>query len=91
MRKAEERAEKRREARRTHERFIKDPFRRAKEILDGNKEGSLEIEQEKLEAHLRQTYSLREGTERGAAVTKLVCPAEPRVSFDCSEIKWHKM
>ena len=91
LRRAEERAEKRRKAEWDRRAFCRNPFRFVKGLLNEGKSGVLEVRREELESHLRTVYSDENRRTNLAEMPGLTRPTVPGVPFDCGELKWHEV
>ena len=54
---AESARKRRSQKKKNQERFYKDPFQFARQLFQQSRSGSLSVQKEQLEAHLRKTYS----------------------------------
>ncbi|GFN87643.1 reverse transcriptase, partial [Plakobranchus ocellatus] len=72
---------KRSQTRKNQIRFIRDPFQFARQLFQQHKSGTLTVDREELETHLKKTYSdpIREIPLE--ETTGLVWPAAPRIKF----------
>ncbi|GFN82174.1 reverse transcriptase [Plakobranchus ocellatus] len=73
---------KRSQKRKNQERFIRDPFQFARQFLQQPKSGTLTVEREELETHLKKTYSDPTREIPLEETTGLVWPAAPGIKFD---------
>ena len=79
--KAETLRKRRSKRKKTHDSFFKDPFQFARKLFEQPKSGTLTIEKEALEEHLRKTYSDKQ-SETPLEIDGLVHPPEPQESFN---------
>ncbi|GFN99218.1 reverse transcriptase [Plakobranchus ocellatus] len=64
------------------ERFIRGPFQFARQLFQQPKSGTLTVEREELETHLKKTYSDPTREIPLEETTGLVWPAAPGIKFD---------
>ncbi|GFO33247.1 prominin-1-a-like [Plakobranchus ocellatus] len=79
---AESARKKRSQKRKNQERFIRDPFQFARQLFQQPKSGTLTVEREELETHLKKTYSDPTREIPLKETTGLVWPAAPGIKFD---------
>ncbi|GFN85219.1 reverse transcriptase [Plakobranchus ocellatus] len=79
---AESARKKRSQKRKNQERFIRDPFQFARQLFQQPKSGTLTVEREELETHLKKTYSDPTREILLEETTGLVWPAAPGTKFD---------
>ena len=81
------RCERRRESKRTRERFIKNPYKAVKKMFVEPRNGSLQCTKEELDEHVRKTYSDPRREEEMPHINGLKYPSRPGVEFDLSPLK----
>ncbi|GFO23739.1 reverse transcriptase [Plakobranchus ocellatus] len=79
---AESARKKRSQKRKNQERFIRDPFQFARQLFQQPKSGTVTVEREELETHLKKTYSDPTREIPLEETTGLVWPAAPGIKFD---------
>ncbi|GFN84981.1 reverse transcriptase [Plakobranchus ocellatus] len=79
---AESARKKRSQKRKNQERFIRDPFQFARQLFQQPKSGTLTVDREELETHLKKTYSDPTREIPLEETTGLVWPAAPGIKFD---------
>ncbi|GFN80460.1 reverse transcriptase [Plakobranchus ocellatus] len=79
---AESARKKRSQKRKNQERFIRDPFQFARQLFQQPKTGTLTVEREELETHLKKTYSDPTREIPLEETSGLVWPAAPGIKFD---------
>ncbi|GFN85989.1 reverse transcriptase [Plakobranchus ocellatus] len=79
---AESARKKRSQKRKNQERFIRDPFQFARQLLQQRKSGTLTVDREELETHLKKTYSDPTREIPLEETTGRVWPAAPGIKFD---------
>ncbi|GFO38405.1 polyprotein [Plakobranchus ocellatus] len=79
---AESARKKRSQKRKNQESFIRDPFQFARQLFQQPKPGTLIVEREELETHLKKTYSDPTRKIPLEETTGLVWPAAPGIKFD---------
>ncbi|GFO37480.1 polyprotein [Plakobranchus ocellatus] len=79
---AESARKKRSQKRKNQERFIRDPFQFARQLFQQSKSGTLTVDREELETHLKKTYSDPTREIPVEETTGLVRPAAPGEKFD---------
>ncbi|GFN92758.1 reverse transcriptase [Plakobranchus ocellatus] len=82
LRRAESARKKRSQKRKNQERFIRDPFQFARQLFQQPKSGTLTVEREELETHLKKTYSDPTREIPLEETTGHVWPAAPGIKFD---------
>ena len=65
----------------TQDRFFKGPFQFARELFEQPKSGTLDIEKDLLEQHLKETYS-KPKRDTPLTIPGLVNPERPTVAFN---------
>ena len=79
---AESARKRRSQKKKNQERFYKDPFQFARQLFQQPRSGSLSVQKEQLEAHLRNTYSDPNREIPLSEPAGLVWPAAPRGEFN---------
>jgi len=84
---AEYERKKRQEKRQKREKFLKDPYGFTKSLFEQSRSGSLNVPQDVLEGHLKNTYSDQDRERPLPEMAGLVQPPEPEHQFDMSDLK----
>ncbi|GFO30698.1 reverse transcriptase [Plakobranchus ocellatus] len=79
---AESVRKKRSQKRKNQEHFIRDPFQFARQLFQQPKSGTLRVDREEFETHLKKTYSNPTREIPLEEITGLVWPAAPGIKFD---------
>ena len=85
------RRKRRRESKRTREQFIKNPYEASKKLFTEARSGSLKCTKEKLDTHVRQTYSDQERDQPMPPMDGLFYPTPPSFKFPLEPLREHEV
>lgn len=79
---AESLRKRKRNKRKTQDRFFQDPYQFARKLFEQPKSGILTVDKDELEQHLRSTYSGREHNAPLTEIHSLIWPPNPEKEFN---------